>query len=105
MVVAKDKKDVFELIGNIPVPYGSTKKIIPGMYFSSVVPRKDMVSFYFVPMYYHEKDYADVIPNLGKCLKGKICFNFRKPEQVHVKELEKMLRQGVKAWKNNKYMK
>ncbi len=105
MVVSKDKKDVYELIGNKPVPYGSKKTIVPGMYFSSVVARKDMVSFYFFPLYFHEKDFAKSIPTLIKCLKGKTCFNFKKPEQVVRKELDLMLKQGGQAWKKNGYMK
>ena len=105
MVVSKDSKDVFELIGNKPVPYGSRKKIIPGMYFSSVVARKDMISFHFVPIYYHEKDYENVIPGMIKCLKGKTCFNFKKPEQVNEKELAKLIRKGIQAWKKNGYLK
>ncbi len=39
MAIAKDKENVFELMGNMPVPYGSKKQIIPGMYFSSAVAR------------------------------------------------------------------
>lgn len=105
MVVSKDKKNVFELMGNKPVPYGSKKTIVPGMYFSSVVARKDMVSFYFFPLYYQEKNYAEVIPTLIKSLKGKTCFNFKKPEQLNLKELSAMLKKGIQAWKKNGYMK
>jgi hypothetical protein len=105
MVVSKEKKDVFELMGNKPVPYGSKKTIVPGMYFASVVARKDMVSFYFFPLYYQEKEYANVIPNLMKSLKGKTCFNFRKPEQLNSKELNAMLKKGIQAWKTRGYMK
>ncbi|MER3464082.1 MAG: hypothetical protein C4329_06380, partial [Chitinophagaceae bacterium] len=47
MIVSKDKPDCFELIGNKPLPYSSKKEMVPGMYFSSVVARKDMISFYF----------------------------------------------------------
>ena len=92
-------------MGNKPVPYGSTKKIVPGMYFSSAVARKDMVSFYYFPLYYHEKDFKDTIPTMIKCLKGKTCFNFKKPEQVNTKELNALLKKGVQAWKKNGYMK
>ena len=105
MVVSKDKKDVFELIGNKPVPYGSKKVIVPGMYFSSVVARKDMVSFYFFPLYYHEKDFETLIPGIGKYLKGKTCFNFKKTEQLNRKELDAMLKKGIQAWKKSGYMK
>lgn len=105
MVISKDKPGVFELMGNKPVPYGYAKKIVPGMYFSSVVIRPKMVSFYFFPMYGLEKDFKTMIPTLAKCLKGKTCFNFTKPEQVHVKELDAMLKKGVAAWKKSGYMK
>ena len=105
MVVSKDKESVFELMGNKPVPYGSKKVIVPGMYFSSVVTRKDIVSFYFFPLYFHEDEYRDIIPTLIKCLKGKTCFNFKKPEQINEKELNAMLRKGVQAWKKSGYMK
>ena len=105
MVITKDKEDVFELSGNKPVPYGSSKKIVPGMYFSSVVKRKDMISFYFFPLYYHEKDYEKIIPTLKKSLKGKTCFNFKKGDQVDVRELDAMLKKGIQAWKKSGYMK
>lgn len=105
MVVSKDKEDVFELMGNKPVPYGSKKTIVPGLYFSSVVARKDMISFYFFPIYYHTADFIDLIPTMSKCLKGKTCFNFKKIEQVNAKELNALLKKGVVAWKKQGYMK
>lgn len=105
MVASKDKEGVFELMGNKAVPYGSKKVIVPGMYFSSVVARKEMVSFYFFPIYFHTADFIDLIPTMAKCLKGKTCFNFKKTEQVHVKELTALLKKGVMAWKKMGYMK
>ena len=105
MVASKDKEGVFELMGNKPVPYGSKKTIVPGLYFSSVVARKDMISFYFFPIYYHTDDFIDLIPGMAKYLKGKTCFNFKKPEQVNVKELNALLKKGVQAWKKLGYMK
>lgn len=104
MVVAKEKDEVFEIMGDKPVPYGSKKQIIPGMYFSSVVARKDMVSFYFFPIYFNEA-FQDLIPTMIKSLKGKTCFNFKKTEQVNEKELDALLKKGVQAWKGMGYMK
>ena len=40
-----------------------------------------------------------------KSLKGKACFNFKKPEQVAEKELNAFLKAGVKAWQEQGYMK
>ena len=105
MLVSKDKEGVYELMGNKPVPYGSKKTIIPGMYFSSVVARNDMVSFYFFPIYFHAPDFIDLIPTMAKCLKGKTCFNIKKREQVNTKELNALLKKGVAAWKKQGYMK
>ena len=105
MVAGKDKEGVYELMGNKAVPYGSKKIIVPGMYFSSVVARKDMVSFYFFPIYFHTDDFIGLIPTMSKCLKGKTCFNFKKTEQVNPKELNKLLKKGVGAWKKMGYMK
>jgi hypothetical protein len=105
MVIAKESENGVELIGNKPVPYGSKKEIIPGMFFSSFVARKDMVSFYFFPMYMDPENFMKLIPENAKCLKGKTCFNFKKPEQVNEKELDAMLKKGVKAWKDAGYMK
>jgi hypothetical protein len=105
MVCTKDTDACYEIIGNAPVPYGSTKKIVPGMYFASAVTHNDFVSFHFMPIYYRQKDYAGVCPTLLKSLKGKACFNFKKVEQIDTKELETMLATGGKAWKKLGYMK
>ena len=99
MVCSKDTVKCVELIGNTPVPYGSTKKIVPGMFFASAVAHKDMVSLHFLPLYYHEKDFADIAPTLLKRLKGKACFNFTKPEQIDEKEMDAMLKRGTQAWR------
>ncbi len=105
MAISKDKTGVFELIGNKPVPYGSKKTIVPGMYFSSVVARKDSVNLYFFPLYFHYHHYKEISPSILKCLKGKTCFHFKKPEQINEKELNAMLKKGVQAWKKMGYMK
>ena len=103
MVVARQSENGMELIGNKPVPYGYDKKIIPGMFFSSFVVRKDMVSFYFFPMYM-DKEFKDLIPTMIKMLKGKTCFNIKKPEQINEKELASLLKKGVASWKKQGYM-
>ncbi|GAC1594393.1 MAG: hypothetical protein NVS3B19_16840 [Ginsengibacter sp.] len=104
MKVSKDKEGVYELMGNKPVSYGSKKVMVPGMYFSSVVARKAMISFYFFPIYFHEPDFIDLIPNMKKYLKGKTCFNFKKADQVDEKELNNLLMRGVKAWSKLGYL-
>jgi|SRR5436190_16300300 len=105
MVLHRDGPNGIELIGNKPVPYGSKKVIIPGMFFSAAIIRKDMVSFHFFPIYYKQEEFESLIPNTIKYLKGKTCFNFRKPEQVNEKEINAMLKKGVQVWKKLGYVK
>jgi|ERR1035437_9295313 hypothetical protein len=105
MVVSKDKEGVYELMGNKPVPYGYKKVIVPGMYFCSVVARKDMISFYFFPIYIKPDAFNDLAPTLFKTLKGKTCFNIKKAEQVDSKELAALLKKGVETWGKEEYMK
>jgi len=104
MVITRQSETGMELIGNKPVPYGYDKKIIPGMFFSSFVVRKDMVSFYFFPMYVADQ-FKELIPTMIKTLKGKTCFNIKKVEQVNEKELSALLKKGVAAWQKQGYMK
>ena len=105
MAISKDKIDVFEIMGNKPVPYGYKKVIVPGMYFCSVLIKKEMISLHFFPIYIQPDLFKDLAPNLFKCLKGKPCFNFKKEEQVDSKELAALLKKGVEAWKKCGYMK
>ncbi len=105
MVYKKGSEDGYELMGNKPVPYGFKKEIVPGMYFASVVIRKDSVNFYFFPTYMNPDEFKSLAPTIYKCLKGKTCFHFKKEEQVDEKELSAMLKKGVQAWKKAGYLK
>lgn len=105
MVCSKDTADTYEIIGNKSVPYGSKKTMVPGMYFSSAVARKEMVSFYLFPIYSQPKEFTKIAPTVMKYLKGKTCFNFKKEEQVVEKELDELLKRGAQIWKNLGYMK
>ncbi len=104
MIVSKNTKDCFELIGNKPVSYGSKKVMAPGMYFSSVFARKDMISLHFFPIYMKKEMFEPLIPNMIKLLKGKSCFNFKKPEDVNEKELNALIKKGIEAWIKLGYM-
>lgn len=105
MVITKESEKGMEIIGNKPVPYGYKKEIIPGMYFSSFVARKDMVSFYLFALYGNPEAFKKLAPVAMKCLKGKTCFNFKKPEHVNKNEISALLKQGIDVWKKQGYMK
>lgn len=104
LVAKEGKAHNYEMIGNIPVPYGYNKKIISGMFFAAIAQRKDSVTFHFFPSYM-TPGMKDAAPGLYKCLKGKTCFHFKKPEQVNEKELNALLKKGLAAWKKAGYVK
>ena len=105
LVVNKGSQHAFEVIGNIPTPYGSKKVMVPGMYFASIVIRKDAVTFYFFPTYMNEKEFKPLAPNTWKTLKGKTCFHFKKEEQVDEKELNALFKKGIEAFKKMNWIK
>ena len=105
MIVVKDNDRAFEIAGNKAVPYGSKKKMIPGMHFSSVIIGEASVTFQFFPIYLQTQGYMDIIPTSLKCLKAKTCFNFKKGEQVNTKEISALLKKGIQTWKKLGYMK
>ncbi|TSA50424.1 MAG: hypothetical protein D4R43_02275 [Sphingobacteriales bacterium] len=94
-----------EWIGNVEAAYGSKKELVPGMYFASTAMRKDSVVFYFFPTYMNEKEFLAVAPNTYKCLKGKTCFHFKKPEDVNEKELNAMMKKGIVYYKKQGWIK
>jgi len=100
----KPLKNSFELIGNKPVPYGYSKKMVPGMFFASIEHCKDSVALHFFPLYLDPK-LKERIPTLNKYLKGKTCFHFNKEEQVDELELQTILKIGIEKWKELGYMK
>ena len=73
-------------------------------YFGGAVIQKTMVAFYFFPIYTHPKEFS-LPASIKKNLKGKSCFNFKKTEQVNVKELNALLKKGAQVWEKMGYMK
>jgi hypothetical protein len=62
------------------------------IFFAGVIPQKEFVGFYFMPIYTHAREFADLKPELRKLLKGKSCFRIRTVDPVtndHIKELVK----------------
>jgi hypothetical protein len=105
LVIKKNSKEGIEVIGNTPTPYGYKKEVVPGMYFASALIRKENVSFYFFPIYYHQKEFEKLIPVTITCLDGKTCFHFKKEEQIPEKELRVMFKKGIQFYKKQGWIK
>ena len=97
--------EAFEVIGNTPTPYGSTKKIVPGMYFASTVIKKDSIVLYFFPTYMNEAAFKPLAPTTWKTLKGKTCFHLKKETDFDEQELNAIFKKGIEAFKKQGWIK
>ena len=104
LVCSKDEPGSYEIIGNKPVPYGSKKTVVPGMYFAGVDVRAASVNLTFFPVYEHAAEFVKAAPALMKCLKGKTCFPFTS-DDLPVKEVDALLKKGAQLWKKLGYLK
>jgi len=104
LVIVNDTKDgTYEVIGNKSVPYGYDKKMVPGMFFASIVHRKESVAFHFFPIYMNP-GLLEFAPALNKFLKGKTCYHFKEESQVVETELNLLLEEGIKVWRKLQYL-
>ncbi len=91
--------DIRQNTGTIYDMYGTKQveavnKVHDGMYFASARIQKNFVGFYFFPIYTHADEFADIPPEIRKCLKGKSCFHIKKDDDELFGQIEAMLDKG-----------
>ncbi|MFX1237644.1 MAG: hypothetical protein ACFFAS_10745 [Promethearchaeota archaeon] len=84
--------------------YGSKKVSVFGrkpqnIYMAGTILQKNYVSFYFISIYSHPEIFEDISPQLKKFLKGKSCFNINNVSPQLLKEIEEILKKGIKKFK------
>ena len=94
---AKQQKPAYHLYGNKEVRLFG-KKPQP-TYVAGVIQQKNYVSFYFSPIYSHPDYFKNISPELKKLLKGKSCFNINKITPQLLKEIEDILKVGIRKYK------
>ena len=94
--VKVDKATNFEVIGTIKAPQG--KKMVDGVYFSSIVPKAKDVRFYFYPAYTHPEEFSDLSDGLKKFLKGKTCFHVKYLNEELEAEIKRMIAKAIKVY-------
>ncbi len=92
-----DKPSNFEVNGTIEAPQG--KKIVQGIYFSSVVPKEKDVRFYFYPAYTHPAEFSQLSEQLAKFKKGKSCFHVKFLDGDLIKEIEQMVNKAIDVYR------
>lgn len=99
---AKNKKPGYHLYGTKEVSLFGKKP--QQTYVAGVIQQKNYVSFYLMPIYSHPELIKDVIPELKKYLKGKSCFNIKKSSGNLLKNVTKVLNNGIRIYREMKWI-
>jgi len=93
---AKQKKPGYHLYGSKDVSLFGKKP--QKTYIGGVIQQKNYVSFYLMPIYSHPELTENIPLELKKDLKGKSCFNIKKPTLETLKHVEAILLKGIKKY-------
>jgi hypothetical protein len=70
------------------------------LFVAAVQTRKNYVSYHLMPVYAVPRLAETLSPGLKKRMQGKSCFNFTTIETEHVRELSKLTRTGIAAFRD-----
>lgn len=73
------------------------------LYFAGVKTGKNYVSFHLLFLYYNPAAQKAMSPMLKKRMQGKACFNFTAIDQACFAELERLISEGLKIYKSEKF--
>jgi len=97
--VRVDKPTNFEVAGTIEAPQG--KKMVQGIYFSSIMPKAKDVRFYFYPAYTHPDEFTDLSETLQKMKKGKSCFHVKYLDSELEAEISQMVTKAIAVYQKD----
>lgn len=100
--VRVDKPSNYEVNGTIEAPQG--KKMVQGIYFSSVVPKEKDVRFYFYPAYTHPQEFEYLSDRLKKFKKGKSCFHVKFLDEELENEINGMVSKAIDIYKKEGWL-
>ena len=73
------------------------------LYFAGVRTNKNYVSFHLLYMYYNPAAQKALSPALKKRMQGKACFNFTAVDEDCFAELGRLIGDGLKIYKSEKF--
>ena len=73
------------------------------LYFAGVRTGKNYVSFHLLYLYFNPVATKAIPPELKKRLQGKACFNFTTVDEDRFAELGRLIRDGLKIYKSEKF--
>ncbi len=100
--VRVNKPSNFEVNGTIEAPQG--KKMVQGIYFSSIVPKEKDVRFYFYPAYTHPQEFENISAVLKKFKKGKSCFHIKYLNEELETEIKQMVSKAIDVYRKDGWL-
>jgi hypothetical protein len=97
LVVRRDTKGGYNYVSEKDLVIDGRKR--SEVYFASVIPQKDYVGFYYMPVYAEPDVKALFSPELLGLLKGKSCFHIKAMDKSLAKEIRAALASGYKMYK------
>ena len=97
-----NKPSNFEVNGTIEAPQG--KKMVDGIYFSSIVPKEKDVRFYFYPAYTHPQEFEYLSDRLKKFKKGKSCFHVKYLDEELELEIKEMVSKAIDIYRKDGWL-
>jgi len=73
------------------------------LYFAGVRTGKNYVSFHLLFLYYNPAAQKALSPALRKRMQGKACFNFTTVDEACFAELTRLIADGLKIYKSEKF--
>ena len=73
------------------------------LYFAGIRTGKNYVSFHLLFLYYNPPALKAMSPVLKKRMQGKACFNFTAVDEACFAELERLIAEGLKIYKSEKF--
>jgi hypothetical protein len=73
------------------------------LYFAGIRTNKNYVSFHLLYMYYNPAAKKALSPALRKRMQGKACFNFTDVDEDCFAELGRLIADGLKIYKSEKF--
>ena len=92
----------YELSGTIQAPQG--KKMVEGIYFSSLIPKEKDVRFYFFPAYTHPEAFEYISDKLKKFKKGKTCFHVSYLDEELENEIREMVSKAIEIYRTDGWL-
>jgi len=99
---AKIQKPALHLYGKKKISFANRRA--KQTYVVGIVKQKSYVGFYFMPIYSHPNKFLREISELKKLQRGKACYHIRGLSDNLKDEINKIVKEGIKIYRQEKWI-